>query len=99
MSIPRYPAVPEGTKLGDYPRATPEEQVERMAAFRKIVQEHQFQPVRWIDRQGKKRQTSVDALSANVVCRVYDHVDDDFKSGLCAHEPPVIVRIAMRAAG
>ncbi len=91
--IPKYPAIPEGVTLLEM-RATPEEQEERMAGFRKIVAEKQYQPVRWIDRAGKRRSTTVDLTSATVVCQVYDLLQGDRKGMLCALEPIKMIQLA-----
>ncbi len=91
--IPRYPPIPKVKTLLEV-RATPEEQEERMAGFRKIVAEKQLQPVRWIDREGKQRSMTVDLMSASVVCQVYDVLHDDRKGMMCALEPIKMIQFA-----
>jgi hypothetical protein len=98
MSIPKYPPVDQGVKIKDYPKAMDTDQTERLAGFRKIVDERQCQPVRWIDRSGKKRQVTVDHFSASIVLNVYGAMSPEQREVFCALEPPGMVRFAMKCA-
>jgi hypothetical protein len=98
LKIPSYPAVEKGTKIKDHPKATPEEQIERIAFFRKIVAEKKHQPVYWIDRNGKRRSKQVDLFTASVVCTVYDALNDDNKAIFCSLEPIGMINLAYKLA-
>jgi len=97
-AIPKYPPL-NGAPLSALSPATEQEQAERMNGFRKIVAEKQFQPVRWIDRDGKRRSLSVDLTTASVVCQVYDSISPEHRARLCKFEPIGIVRVALALLG
>jgi hypothetical protein len=97
--IPVYPKLPENVKsIKDYPKATLEDQVERIAFFRKIVAEKKHQQVYWIDRKGKRRSKMVDFFTASVVCAVYDELNDENKAIFCSLEPIGMINLAYKLA-
>jgi hypothetical protein len=98
LKVPCYPAVKEGTRIKDYPKATPEEQAERMAFFRKIVEEKHYQSIIWIDRNGKRRNKQVDLFTTSVVCQIYDALNDDNKAIFCSLEPLSMINLAYKLA-
>jgi hypothetical protein len=98
LKVPSYPTIEKGIKIKDYPKATPEEQAERMAFFRKIVAEKQCQSIHWINRNGKRQSKQVDLFTASVVCQIYDALNDDNKAIFCSLEPISMINLAYKLA-
>jgi hypothetical protein len=97
--VPVYPKLPKGVKsIKDYPKATLEEQSERMTFFRKIVEEKQYQSICWINRDGKRRSKQVDLFTASLVCAVYDGLNDENKATFCSLEPISMINLAYKLA-
>ena len=100
LTIPRYEPYPEGVKkLNELPPVPVEKQKERMAYFRKIVAEHQYQPVRWYDKSGKKRQLTVDGTTAAVVCQAIDQLSDTNRALVLNFEPPKLIDFIWKLVG
>ena len=74
---------------------TKEKAEERIEAFRKIVREHQYQPIRWI-KDRKRRSVTVDATTASIVCSVYDAIHDANKTFFASFDPSEMVRVAFK---
>jgi hypothetical protein len=95
----QYKPLPEGvTKVKDFPKPTTEEAEARIGLFRKIVQEKQYQKIRWIDREGIPRFIEVDLFSAGTVVAVYEALSEPHRLTFTAVEPPAMIDIAFKAS-